>query len=290
MNRKALFVFTLLVLGVGAIFSFEYIKFYDGRLHVVFCDVGQGDGIFIRSPSGKNFLIDAGPDNKIVDCVEKHTPFWDRAISLAFLTHPHLDHFYGYNYILKKYNIRHFVAERLENDSISFRNLQDLLKKENIKISYAYAGDKFRLREGLSFTIIGPSVDYLSQTSPGGYIGESGEFASLLILISYGDFDALATGDSQANGLSESSSRYELRNLEILQVPHHGSKTSLNNEIVRALNPKVAIMSVGRKNKYGHPSIFTTTLLNGFNIPILRTDKDGDVEIVSDGKRWGRVN
>ncbi len=289
MNRKVTLISILLISSLGAIFSFEYVKFHDGRLHLVFCDVGQGDGIFIRTPSGKNIVIDAGPDEKIINCIEGNIPFWDRKIDLAMLTHPHLDHFYGFNYIFKKYRVSYFATEKLENRSESFKNFKDSAKKANIKTNYVYAGDKFKIKDKVTLTVLGPSKDFIQRTSSQGQIGESGEFASLIILVSYGNFQVLTTGDSQSGGLTQALSA-DAKNIDVLEVPHHGSKTGISEEILSISNPGLSVISVGKNNKYGHPASYTLDLLKKFNIPILRTDKDGEIEIVSDGKTWARVD
>jgi len=122
------------------------------------------------------------------------------------------------------------------------------------------------------------------KTSPNGQIGESGEFASLIILVSYGSFTALFTGDSQAPELSQAISDNSIADIKILEAPHHGSKTGLRPEILSRLRPNYAIISVGAHNRYGHPAQLTLDLLDEFNVKTLRTSKNGDIEIITDGK------
>lgn len=290
MNKKFTIATLFMFVSLGGIFTFQYLRFNDGKLHLVFCDVGQGDGILIRTPTGKNIMIDSGADDKIINCIENHTPFWDRTISLAILTHPHLDHFFGYNYVFKKYKVDYFATEKLNNNSKSFENLLNLAKRQNIKVNYVYAGDKFNTLDKTSLTVVGPTKEYLSETSPNGQVGEKAEFASLIILTSYGDFNALTSGDSQAEGIVRAISDYSLLKLDILQIPHHGSKTGLNSQILQDLNPQFAVISAGKKNKYGHPAPFILDLLKSAGITTLRTDREGSVEFVSDGENFYRTN
>ena len=72
--------------------------------------------------------------------------------------------------------------------------------------------------------------------------------------------------------------------IDVLQVPHHGSKTGLNSEILAVLKPELAVISVGAKNKYGHPTQEIIKMLGDKDIQILRTDEQGDIELISDGK------
>ncbi|OGH37848.1 MAG: hypothetical protein A3B44_01245 [Candidatus Levybacteria bacterium RIFCSPLOWO2_01_FULL_38_21] len=283
--KKFFGISVVILIFLGGFVFYQFAKFNDSRLHIIFCDVGQGDGIFIRTASNKNFLIDAGSDEKIIGCLERHLPFWERNISVAFLSHPHLDHFAGFNYVVKRYNLISFATEDLNNKSASFQGLLSQIKDKGLKVQYLLAGDSFKTKDGARFLVLGPTKDYIQKTSPNGQIGESKESASLVILLSYGSFTSIFTGDSQATGLSEAISG-SIQNIKIFGVPHHGSKTGLNSEILNKLKPSYAIISVGKNNKYGHPNAFTLDLLNKFNIKILRTDKNGDIEIISDGKSF----
>lgn len=281
---------TLLILAIlGAIITFQFVKFNDGKLHIVFCDVGQGDGIFIRSPSGKNFLVDAGPGDKISSCAESHMPFWDRTISFGILTHPHADHFTGFTEIINRYNVLNFGQENIQNDTVGYRSLKNLISQNNINSKLLYAGDVIKSSDGLRFTVLGPSQEFLDEVSPKHLINKSSEQATLVILLSYGGFDVLLTGDAQDRQVLDNIQSFNVRNVEILKVPHHGSKTGLNDKILDLLNEKYAVISVGEKNRYGHPNPFTLNLLEKHKIPILRTDRDGDIEFVSDGQNFGRI-
>jgi len=284
--KKYFGVFILILIFLGGIVFYQYARFNDNKLHVVFCDVGQGDGILIRTASGKNFLIDAGPDEKIIGCLERHMPFWERKITLAFLSHPHLDHFAGFNHVFKRYNLLSFAAEDLNNKSASFQGLLSQLNDKKLRIQYLYSGDAFKIKDGTRFSVLAPTKDFIDRTSPNGQIGENGEFASLIILVSYGSFRAVFTGDSQAFELNQAISDNSIQGTKILEVPHHGSKTGLSIEILDRLRPDYAIISVGAHNRYGHPNKFTLDLLNEFGIKTLNTSKNGDIEIISDGKNF----
>lgn len=297
MKKYIAISFASFIVLIG-IFLFQNARQDDSKLNIVFCDVGQGDGILIRTPNGSDILVDSGPDNKILACLAKHIPFWDKTIELAILTHPHSDHLIGFLSVLKNYKVLSFATENLQNNTASYKAVLESLKEQNIKIKYVYAGDRFVLKDGASISIVGPTKEFLAKTSPQGFIGERSEFANVESLVKYKNFSALLTGDSQASeladaleffgsfGKAQDKSAQSSSRVSVLQVPHHGSKTGLSEEFLNQTNPKLAVISVGKNNKYGHPAPSTIQLLKDRNIKILRTDQQGDIEIVSEGKGW----
>lgn len=282
--RKVILIGIVLALLLGVFSIYEFIRFNDGKLHLIFCNVGQGDGILIRTPSGLDIVNDGGPDDSILSCLSRHMPFWDRKIELMLLSHPHADHMTGMISILNSYKVSAFATEKLSNTTAIYRKLAKALEDKNIKTQYIYAGDSFQIPDGLNFKILGPSEEFTKRTSPNGKIGETKEFASLISLVSFGEFDLILTGDSQVEGLKEALAD-SFGPIEVFQVPHHGSKYGMDLEILDILKPKLAVISVG-KNKYGHPSSIVLKILDELKIPFLRTDQHGDVEIVSDGKSF----
>lgn len=284
--RRLIISATLSILILFFIVGYEKAQFLrDGKLHVIFCDVGQGDAIFIKTPSGKDILIDGGPNDSVLSCLSNNMSFWDRELDLMFLTHPHADHFVGLISVLQRYSLKSFHTENLENKTAGFAELLRVAKAQKKDPHYVLAGDKFKTRDGVEITILGPSKEFIQETSPGGVIGESREFASLIILVSYGEFNVLLTGDSQIPGLSEAFINNSVPSIEVLQVPHHGSRFGFDKALIDEINPKLAAISVG-KNNYGHPSKEILKILSEKDIKILRTDQHGEVEIVSDGKKF----
>lgn len=277
--RKFIFSSIILVFALATFSIYQYLKFSDGELHLVFCNVGQGDGIFIRTPSGTDIVLDSGPNDSIISCLSNHMPFWDRSIELALLTHPHEDHMRGFISILKNYEIKNFATENLANDTQTYGQLIEQLKGLSLKVQNLYAGDKFRLSDGLTIKVVGPTKEFLERTSPEGKIGESHEFGSLELLLSLGSFNALTTGDSQIEELNEALPY--LPKVDVFQIPHHGSKYGTNSELLSAISPKFAAISVG-KNKYGHPTQEVLGILEEQKIKYFRTDQHGDIEIVVD--------
>ena len=269
--------------GLVTIVLWQELKFHDGKLHIVFCNVGQGDAIFIRTPNKTDILLDGGPDRKVLDCLSSHMPFWDRTLELVLLSHPHEDHFAGLIDVLERYTVLSFATEKLSNNSASFASFTKHLKENLVEPRYLLSGSRVKTGDGVELALLAPTKEFLAKTSPYGEIGESGEFGSLIVLITYGAFSALLTSDSQASQLTQATEAL-LSSVSLLQVPHHGSKTGLIEDIVDSLSPKVAIISVGKNNRYHHPNDEILRMLKDKKIKILRTDQIGEIEVVSDGK------
>ena len=278
-KTRVLLVLALLFCALGIMVLYQRLRFFDGKLHLVICDVGQGDALFIRTPKGKNILIDAGPDESVLSCLSNHMPFWDRTIDLAFLTHPHADHHNGFIHVANRYRLKYFVTENLLNDTAGFNALLETLRKKSIQPRFVTKGNSILLDSGIRISVLGPTKEFLGLSAPNGFINEQKEFASLVLLISYGSFDVLTTGDSQAAGLIDAGVE-NLGGIEVFQVPHHGSKSGITRELISGLLPKVAVISVG-KNSYGHPSKEALEILKGLNIKTLRTNERGTINLVS---------
>lgn len=282
--KKIVLLILVSSLALFLLFVYQRHLFRDGKLHIVFCDVGQGDGILITTPNNKHILIDAGPDKKILDCLANHLPFWERRLDIVILTHPHSDHFAGFYYVFERYDVSVFATEKLINKTAGFQELLRIVADKKIPQHFVSAGDRWQIGT-VKLTIAGPTKEYLELTSPGGTIGESREFASVVTYLSYGEFDLLLTGDSQVSGLMEAFEQIG-KSIDVLHVPHHGSSSGLDDQVLDLLQPQLAVISVG-KNRYGHPTKFTLNLLKGKRIKILRTDQVGDVEVASDGNVFG---
>ncbi|MBI4084694.1 MAG: MBL fold metallo-hydrolase [Candidatus Levybacteria bacterium] len=287
--KKTVLIAIISVASLTLLAVFQYRQYNDGLLHVVFCNVGQGDAIFIRSPQGKTILFDAGPNDSVLSCLSDHLPFWQRTLSLMILSHPHADHFRGLFSLIERYTIGEFGSEELLNNISEYKAIEEMISNKHIRKRRLLRGDNYRFSDRTQIRVLGPTQEFLTSASPKGSIGERSEFASLVIMISYENFSLLLTGDTQNEQLLDDILASNSSTIDVFQIPHHGSATGLTPKIVQQLDPKLAVVSVG-KNHYGHPSPKTIEILREKDIRILRTDKDGDVEIVSDGKKWWIVN
>lgn len=290
MNKRIIFSITLIVFIVG-IAVFDYSRFYDGKLHLVFCNVGQGDAIFIRTPGGKDILIDGGPDDLVLDCLSNHMPFWDRTIEVVVLTHPHADHLTGLISVLERYQVIHYFTEKVENRTKVYQRLQDTLAVKNVTAKYTFSGDRIDFPDKTQLLTIWPDKEVVNNQELqdiGSVEQDSSSLDvngfSVISQISFGDFNALLTGD--AGVLIEDKIAKIVGSVDVLKVPHHGSKTGMSEYFLEELRPILAVISVGVKNRYNHPSEEMINLLKSKQIKTLRTDRDGEIEVVSDGKEF----
>jgi len=279
--KKYLLIAFVGLIGLGILTVVEYQQTADGKLHIVICDVGQGDGILITSPSGKRILYDSGPDNSILSCLSDNMPFWQKTIDLFILSHPHADHFMGMFSVFPNYTVKSYASETLANRSIGFKEFEKQLQVHDLKKQRVTKGNTIDLGDGVVLAILGPSESFLTSTSPQGTIGESGEFASVVMLVTYGSFRALLTGDSQVSGLLDANPP----DVTLLHVPHHGSAYGLDVQIVEKIDPEIAVISVG-ENSYGHPSKEILQILGDEDIKVYRTDQLGSLHVSTDGQSY----
>jgi competence protein ComEC len=281
--KKYFLVASVLVFLLGCVFIHQNITYNDKKLHIVTCDVGQGDAVFIRTPQGSDILIDGGPDDSVLDCLGKHMPFWDRTIEIVILTHPHADHLIGLISVVKKYKVLSFNTEKIENPSAAYKELLKQLTERGVGQRILVQGNQFVIKDGVILKTLWPTQEFIDQNPMKENNSDANGF-SIIELLTYGEFKSLFTGDAQASVLEKIDDI--VGEIDVLKIPHHGSKTGLNQEILNILKPKIAVISVGAKNRYGHPNPFTLDLLNQLGIKILRTDQVGDIEVVSDGTTW----
>lgn len=272
--KKIFLIAGILIFLLGSIFAYQNIIYNDKKLHVIICNVGQGDAIFIRTSQGSDILIDGGPDNSVLTCLAGNMPFWDKTIEVLILTHPDADHVTGLIDVIKRYSITHFYTSNITTKTSVYAQFLKTLENYKIKQNYIYKGDKLTFKDGLTMTALWPTSEWAGLTTNSYSVNE---------LLSYKNFNALFTGDSDAEQMEEIKDLAQ--NINLLKIPHHGSRFGLTSGILDILSPDLAVISVG-KNSYGHPTPFILDLLKSANIKTLRTDQNGEVEIISDGIKW----
>lgn len=252
----------------------------DNNLHVVVCDVGQGDGILVFKGTVQ-MLVDAGPGDRILDCLAKYVPFYDHQIELAVITHPQSDHFRGFAYILDRYTVSQIVSDGFDNSTSSWQELKSKMK--DIPYKSVRTGDKIQLTDSVTFTIIWPSSSYASGLGLGDF---DLNVVALVGKLSYGNFDVLLTADADSQVELAQLATGLLTEVDVLKVPHHGSKTGMLDEWLRVVKPQISVISVGKNNSYGHPAAKTLDQLTRVGSKTWRTDINGNVEFISDGSKW----
>lgn len=261
----------------------------DRDLHVIFCDVGQGDSILIVYKN-QQILIDAGPDKKVLSCLGRHLPFWDKTIEAVILTHPDADHVGGMINVFQAYQVNQFVGTGIPSQSAAFNEFKPILTDEGSGINLVSQGNKIKLGD-LELKFIWPQqkgslVAYRPEADDYQVLGnwDSSNETSIVARLDWGEFNVLLTGDitSKEELRLEKS---ELDSIEILKVAHHGSKYSSDLNFLQTVKPQLAVISSG-KNSWGHPTDEVLDRLSQVNSRIMRTDRLGDIEIISNGQSW----
>lgn len=248
-------------------------------LSVHFFDVGQGDSIFIQTSRGRQILIDGGRGRVVVEKLSQVMPFFDRSIDVMILTHPELDHMEGLIEVLRRYNIHAVIWTGVKRTIPEYESFVRELEREGATLLIAAAGATIRVGEGqgvLEFL-------YPFENLEGEIIAKKLNFSSIVSRFVYGETKFLFTGDIEKESEQQLVESAIDISADVLKVAHHGSKTSSVKEFIEEVDPKLAVIQVGRNNRYGHPHEQTLRTFHDLGIPILRNDKNGDIVILSDG-------
>lgn len=276
-KKYGLLVFTSLLLMV-TIFIF-YLDWQNTHRKLTFSmlDIGQGDALFIESPTGTQVLIDGGPPRKILSQLARVMPAFDRSIDAIIITNPDQDHIGGFLDVLKVYKIGRVFEPGTYNDSKIYQNLKTEIKNKNIPDILARRGMRLDIGGGAVIDILFPDRDVsLWTTNDGSIVGK----------LSYGKISVMLLGDATTETekiiLEENPSN--VLDSTVLKVGHHGSRTSTSESFVRVVSPEFALISDGKDNKYGHPHQDTLNVLASFGAKIFRTDLLGTIIMKSDGE------
>ncbi|MBP9773868.1 MAG: MBL fold metallo-hydrolase [Candidatus Peribacteraceae bacterium] len=252
----------------------EVIHLPDGKTHVSFLAVGQGDSTLIVSPSGKRIVIDGGPDLTTLEHLGSHLGFFNRHIDILILTHPHLDHIASFPQILKRYSVGQILMSGADYTQPRYAQMLAEMKAQNIALLLSQPGKTIDIGDGLVFDMLWP---------PSGAFGtyySNPHDEGVVVRARFGNQSALFTGDLEEKYEEKIlESKLDIR-ADILKVGHHGSLTSTSTGFLIAVHPDLAIISVGKNNLFRHPRQAILDRLNYFNIPYKRTDLDGTIEVV----------
>ncbi|HET89182.1 MAG TPA: DNA internalization-related competence protein ComEC/Rec2 [Chloroflexi bacterium] len=264
------------VLLMLALFAWRTLP--DGRLHVVFLDVGQGDAIFIQTPTGRQVLVDGGPvEATLLSQLGRQMPFWDRSLDLVVLTHPDSDHINGLVPVLERYRVDGVIFRHLPLEAEVYVHWLRLLEMEQITVYQGEAGLEIIFGDGPVMTVLHPGVTLFG----GANVDVNNN--SVVTRLVYGDVSVLLTGDIEAVVEQQLVAGGAPLESTVLKAGHHGSCSSTTPEFLGAVNPEIVVISVGAENRFGHPCAGVLERLA--DLPVYRTDQHGVIEVVSDGAR-----
>jgi competence protein ComEC len=243
------------------------------NLRVWFADVGQGDGIIIRTPSHDNLIIDGGPGLDFISKVDAKLPIIDRDIDLLVATHPDSDHITGLVALLNSNRVKRVLITDAVGTSSIYKSFANLIETKHIPVVKAESGEVFVFGEVIT-KVLWP---------PKGYQFNSKDLnqSSIVLEMSYGQEDFLFTGDAPEDVENNLVGTKTIGQVEVLKVSHHGSKSASGESFLKTVNPQYAIISAGLNNKYGHPAPLIVNRLQVLGVAIYRTDYQGDILVES---------
>lgn len=286
--RKKIFLYSAVILLLLNFFCWKevFALSENNFIKVSFLDVGQGDSIFIETPQKHQILIDGGPTSAVLQKLSERMPFWDKTIDLLILTHPESDHMQGLIDVLQRYEADYVLWSGVARNTPEYQKWASVLdlKQNTTKIIIANAG--IRIKAGNASAGWRIDILYPFENLIGKELKNTSNDAGVVSKLIYGKNSFLFTGDIS------SKLEKELTNAksDVLKVAHHGSKYSSSDLFLAAVSPKIAVISVGAKNTYGHPTPEVLQRLSNYDIKVLRTDKAGDVEMISDGESIKIIN
>ncbi|MHB1456134.1 MAG: ComEC/Rec2 family competence protein [Armatimonadota bacterium] len=255
-------------------------------LYITFLDVGQGDCSFIRTPGGHTMLIDGGgrSDSKDGTLVGEKVvlPYLRHEgvskLDIVLLTHPHDDHLQGLLPVIKTMRIGRILDSGFSNPAESYIQYLRIIKSRKIPHMRVYRGQKIDFKDGASISILSPPGSALKTPS------EDQNNDSLVFKLNCYKRAFLFTGDAGFDAEDNMmNSKLNLRS-GIIKIGHHGSRFSTGKRFLDAVNPKAAVISVGKSNPFGHPSKETLDKLKNHNVIVYRTDRNGAVMLKCDNK------
>jgi competence protein ComEC len=245
--------------------------------HDYFLDVGQGDSELIVFPGNIKVMTDAGPTAAVVASLEKVLPPGDRYIDLAIISHPQLDHFNGYNFMLDHYRIGAFIYNGRDDDPgvKEWPALKEKIKEKGVPLITLAGSDKIYVGKN-EIEMLSPNHEFAESAE----LNDTG-FVELIKTEGLRTLLMADTGFNVEDWLLEQ--KVDIR-ADVLKVGHHGSKFSSGDAFLRAVNPSLAVIEVGAKNTYGHPGSSTLArIVSSTRAKILRTDQGGNIEIYREG-------
>lgn len=269
--NRHLVILCILLTAACLLAARELLMLPDGKLHVHFLDVGQGDATLIVTPSGKQILVDGGPDTSTLEHLGRYMPFFDRTIDVLVLTHPNADHLMALPEILRRYSIDSVLLSGNDYGLGRYEAIIDEILSQNIPVVLADRVKQIDMGDGVVLDVVWPNKEVVAELDVNN--------ASVVFRVLHkeesillpGDIELLAEKAILQSGVSLSST--------VLKAAHHGSKTSSSTGFLLAAKPRLVIVSAGKENRFGHPNAEVVHRLENMGIPLRSTAKEGTISL-----------
>ena len=239
-------------------------------LRITFLDVGQGDGALLQVPGGAVLIDEGPPEGNVAGQLRE---LGVKSLSVVVLTHPERDHVGGAAEVIGRFPVGLVLDPAIVSESADERSAREAVRRRHVRLVVARAGQGFRVG-GLRLRVLWPD-------GPGAP-GDNPNNHAVVVLASYGQVDLLLTADAE----SDVTGGLRAPPVEILKVAHHGSADPGLPSLLKRIRPRIAVISVGADNDYGHPDPGTVAALESVpGLALYRTDRDGRVVVESDGRR-----
>ncbi|MDQ1328349.1 MAG: fold metallo-hydrolase, partial [Candidatus Poribacteria bacterium] len=282
-NRQTALIYGLAVLTV---FCWAMAMMYDGHVaKITYLDVGEGDSIYAEMPDNYKILIDGGSYREGYSLGERVVaPFLKQEgvgnLDLMVSTHPDNDHTGGLTYILDNFHVKKILTGSYGLTSPTYKEFLNRLNgTQSIDAKPEVIHDNKDIK-----------IEVLSDQYRGVLKNEDSRMNnnSVVLKLTYKEASFLFTGDIQKEGERQLVNSGRDVKATVLKVAHHGSGSSSSYDFIRAVQPTVAVISVGYRNFYNHPSPYVIARYDRSGVKIYRTDKQGAVTIITNG-RYGWI-
>ncbi|RMH35285.1 MAG: DNA internalization-related competence protein ComEC/Rec2 [Nitrospirae bacterium] len=260
----------------------------EDSLRVAFLDIGQGDAAVIELPDGQVVVIDGGPTYTRLDMGRAVIgPYlWDRGIRRIdhiIATHPQWDHMGGLAWVVRHFDVGQFWSNGIERSNPFYLRVKQAVRESGVGETRAWAGQIITRAGPCRLMVLNPPLfpdtrTVLSAISQNGSLLNN---HSIVTQLDCGLHSFLFTADAEREALRRLSRMPENHRARVVKVPHHGAKSSLEREWINGLNAEIAVITVGRRNRYGHPDRSVVDAYVQHGIQVYRTDRDGAVWITA---------
>ncbi len=300
MTKYIIFVFSILL--VTGFFA----NWWKDELTIVFCDVGQGDATLLTMGSTQ-LLIDAGPNNAVVHCLENNMPFWDKKIEFFVLTHMDRDHISGAPQVLAGFAVDYLFINPSNKKTSDFNLLEEALSRKvtsGTRVINTFVGQEIMITHALFAKVVSPNISFprvegqknirsettlsdRKQKNISEKLAKNTENdLSIALFVQFKDVVIFLPGDLESKGELALVRDGLLKQVSILKAGHHGSKTSSTPSFIEVLQPEVTTISSGKNNAYNHPSPQVIDTLARFGSKIYQTKTSGQLVFTADGHKF----